>query len=156
VAELVPSCVWAASDDLLLALDAAFGEPDDAYVNGAQVWIRDDGPGGAALEWRLHPVPGFQRPDGVATHELLETVVYAIRAGEAPPRPVAELWECLEAFPGFGDDAEPAPLATACTNALGIAPLVFGVVDHDRIADAWEHAQGRHSVLAALLDQLGP
>jgi len=108
VAELVPSCVWAASDDLLLALDAAFGEPDDAYVNGAQVWIRDDGPGGAALEWRLHPVPGFQRPDGVATHELLETVVYAIRAGEAPPRPVAELWNIRPSRGSAGEGDSPS------------------------------------------------
>jgi hypothetical protein len=152
--ERVPSCVWPISDELVLALDRAFGEPDDAYVNGAQVWIRDDGPGGASLEWRLHPVAGFRRPEGVGTHELLETVVYALRAGEAPPRPVVELWEGLEAFPGFGDDAEPAVLAASCTEALGIAPRAFGIVDHDRIADAWEAAGGVHSVIAALLAQL--
>jgi hypothetical protein len=152
--ELVPCCVWRISNDLVLAVDRAFGEPDDAYVNGAQVWIRDDGPGGATLEWRLHPVARFRQPAGVGTHELLETVVYALRANEPPPRPVSELWDGLEAFPGFGDDAEPAVLAAACTNALGLAPHAFGIVDHGRIADAWEAAAGDHSVIAALLAQL--
>ena len=46
MAHLVPTCVWRATPDLLLALDAQFGEPVDTYVNGSQVWLRDDGPAG--------------------------------------------------------------------------------------------------------------
>ena len=53
--ERVPTCVWRISDALVLALDDAFGEPTDTYVNGSQVWLLDNGPAGATLEWRLHP-----------------------------------------------------------------------------------------------------
>ena len=151
----MPTCIWRLSDELLLALDERFGEPVDAYVNGAQVWLRDDGPGGAGLEWRLHPVTGFRRPPGVSHHDLLAAVVYALRAGEAPPAPPFALWDGLEAFPGYGDEVEPARLAAACTEALGIAPDAYGLVDHDRIGDEWERSGGRTSIVAALLAQLG-
>jgi hypothetical protein len=154
VAEVVATAVWRLTADLLLALDAAFGEPVDAYVNGSQVWLRDDGPGGEVLEWRLHPVAGFRRPDGVDTDELLATVVYALRAGEQPPAPIDTLWDGLEAFPAYGDEIEPAPLAAAATAALGRAPDAYGVVDHDRVGDEWERSSGRASIVAALLAQL--
>jgi hypothetical protein len=38
--------------------------------------------------------------------------------------------------------------------ALGIAPDVFGVVDHQRIGDQWEANNGKTSVVAALFEQL--
>ena len=152
--EVVAACLWAVSPELLLALDERFGEPVDAYVNGAQVWLHDDGPGGAGLEWRLHPVPDFQRPAGVSHYDLFEVVVYSLRAGEDPPAPVDHLWEGLEAFPGYGDEVEPAPLAAACTAALGLAPDAFGVVDHDRVGDEWERSGGRTSIVQALSAQL--
>jgi len=155
MAEVVSTCLWRATAQLVLALESAFGEPLDAYVNGAQVWLRDDGPGGTRLEWRLHPVAGFRRPEGVSVEELWEAVVFALVNGDEPPAPVAALWDGLEAFPGFGDEIEPAPLATACTEALGIAPDAYGVVDHDAVGDQWERAQGRASIIDALLQQLG-
>jgi hypothetical protein len=155
VAEVVAAAVWRLTSDLLLALDHVFGEPVDAYLNGAQVWLRDDGPGGEVLEWRLHPVAGFRRPDDVDATELLATVVYALRAGAEPSAPIESLWEGLEAFPAYGDELEPAPLAAAARSALGIEPDAYGVVDHDRIGDEWEHSGGRTSIVAALLAQLG-
>ncbi|HEX9258410.1 MAG TPA: hypothetical protein VF855_02660 [Acidimicrobiales bacterium] len=151
---LVPSCVWRVSVPLLLALDERFGEPVDAYVNGSQVWLRDEADGALALEWRLHPVAGFVRPRGVAPHELLERVVWALRTGESPPAPVPALWDGLEAFPAYGDEVEPAPLAAACTEVLGVAPDAYGLVDHTRIGDDWEQAQGKLSIVDALLHQL--
>jgi hypothetical protein len=154
MADLVPACVWRVTPELLFALDARFGEPVDSYVNGSQVWLRDDGPGEATLEWRLHPIAGYQKPRGVATHELLEMVIFALRSGDEPPAPLDQLWDGLEAFPGFGDETEPALLAQACTTALGIAPDVFGVVDHQRIGDQWEASNGKTSVIAALFEQL--
>jgi hypothetical protein len=154
VAEVVAAALWRLTGDLVLAVDDAFGEPVDAYVNGAQVWLRGDGPGGEVLEWRLHPVAGFQRPAGVDHHELFATVAYALRAGEDPPAPIDRLWEGLEAFPAYGDEVEPAPLAAACTAALGVAPDAYGVVDHDRIGDAWERSSGRTSIVTALFAQL--
>ena len=154
MAEVVATCVWPLTPELLIALDDRFGEPVDAYVNGAQVWLRDDGPAGEALEWRLHPVASFQRPAGVDAHDLLGSVVYALRAGEAPPAPPETRWEGLGAFPADGDEREPAPLAAACTAAVGIAPGTFGVVDHDVIGDAWERSGGRTSIVQALLAQL--
>ena len=62
--ELVPTCVWAASGSLITLLDDAFGAPLDTYVNGSQVWLREDGPGQVVFEWRLHPVAGYVRPKG--------------------------------------------------------------------------------------------
>jgi hypothetical protein len=154
MADLVPACVWRITPQLLLALEAKFGEPTDAYVNGSQVWLRDDGPGDSTLEWRLHPVAGFKRPPRVGTHEVFETIVFAIRADEEPLMAPEALWDGLEAFPGFGDETEPAVLAAACTNALGLAPDSFGIVDHQSIGDHWETKEGRYSVIEALFTQL--
>ncbi len=151
---LVPSCVWKTTPELIVALDDRFGEPVDAYVNGSQVWIRDDGPGGTALEWRLHPVPGYSRPDEVDTYEVFSVTALALASGEAPPAPPERLWDGLEAFPTDGDEIEPVPLAAAVTDALGIAPDASGLVDHDRVGDAWEMSRGQVSIVDALLNQL--
>lgn len=149
-----PTCVWRICPDLVVALDARFGEPLDAYVNGSQVWLRDDGPGDVAVEWRLHPVAGFRRPSGLATDELFSTVALALATGEAPPAPPAALWDGLEAFPAYGDDAEPPLLRAAVTEALGIAPDAVGLVDHRSVGDEWERTGGKVSVIDALLRQL--
>ena len=113
---LVPTCVWKVTPQLLIALDDRFGEPVDAYVNGSQVWLRDDGPGEATLEWRLHPVAGYARPRDVDVYEVFATTA----------------------------------------DALGLAPDASGVVDHDRIGDAWERSGGQTSIVSALFEQLSP
>jgi hypothetical protein len=154
MAELVPTCVWRATPELVVALDEQFGEPVDAYVNGSQVWLRDDGPGGITLEWRLHPVPGFERPASVTAYELFSTVALAVARGEEPPAPVEALWDGLEAFAAYGDEVEPATLATAAAAALGMPPDGAGLADHQRIGDQWEASGGRISIVASLLDQL--
>jgi hypothetical protein len=148
--------VWRLTPELVVALDDRFGEPTDAYVNGSQVWLRDDGPGGATLEWRLHPVAGYSRPPSLATSEVFPTVALALARGEAPVRPAEGLWDGLEAFPAFGDEIEPATLAAAAVTALGVAPDATGLADHERIADDWERTGGATSIVAALLDQLAP
>jgi hypothetical protein len=152
---LVPTCVWRATPSLVVALDDRFGEPVDAYVNGSQTWLRDDGPGGATLEWRLHPVAGFVAPPGVGTYELFATVALALATGEEPPAALASLWDGLEAFPAHDDEVEPAVLAAVTGEVLGIAPDAAGLADHDRIGEAWERAGGRLSIVDALFDQLG-
>ncbi len=152
---LVPTCVWKASPALLLALDAQFGEPVDTYVNGSQVWLRDDGPAGEAIEWRLHPVGGYRRPPGLATEEVFDVVTAALAAGEEPPMPIDRLWEGLEAFAAYDDELEPVTLAAACSASLGVAPDAVGVADHDLIGDQWEQSGGATSIVAALLAQLG-
>jgi hypothetical protein len=152
---LVPCCVWRTTPALVIALDDRFGEPVDAYVNGSQVWIRDDGPGGAALEWRLHPVAGYRRPADLDTHEVFAVTALALADGTDLSAPLDQLWDGLEAFPIEGDEMEPAPLATAVTEALGIAPDAAGLVDHDRVGEEWEARRGEISIVAALLKQLG-
>jgi hypothetical protein len=154
VPDLVPTCVWRATPELVVALDDRFGEPVDAYVNGSQVWLRDDGPGGIAIEWRLHPVAGFERPATLTAYELFPSVALAVARGEEPAAPVEALWDGLEAFAAYGDEVEPATLAAATTEALGLAPDAAGLADHVRIGDAWEQSGGRISIVAALLDQL--
>jgi hypothetical protein len=149
--------VWRISDALLVALDARLGPPVDSYVNGSQTWLREDGPGGEMIEWRLHPVAGFAPPPGVGTHELFEVVALALGTGGAPPLPAARLWDGLEAFPAYADEAadlEPMRLAEVCTGVLGLAPDGSGMVDHEPIGEAWERAAGGTSIVDALFAQL--
>ena len=132
-----------------------FGEPVDAYVNGSQVWLRDDGPGDVTVEWRLHPVAGYRLPPGLDTYDVLSEVARALAAGEEPPALLDRLWDGLEAFPAYGDEVEPATLAATVADALGIPPDAAGLVDHRPIGDEWERSEGAVSVVARLLDQLG-
>ena len=154
VGALVPTCVWRASPELLLALEERFGPPVDAYVNGSQVWLREDGPGGTTVEWRLHPVAGFRRPEGVDTYDLFDLVTEAIASGSDLPAPLDQLWDGLEAFPAFGDEIEPATLASACIAALGQNPDVAGLADHESVGAEWERTRGGISIVTALLAQL--
>jgi hypothetical protein len=153
--ELVPTCIWRVTPELVVALDDRFGEPVDAYVNGSQVWLRDDGPGAMAFEWRLHPIPGFERPVTVTPYDLFPSVALAVAQGEEPVAPVEALWDGLEVFAAYGDEIEPATLAAAATEALGIAPDASGLADHVAVGDAWEQSNGRISIVSALLEQLG-
>jgi hypothetical protein len=151
---LVSAVVWRAQPELILALDDRFGEPVDAYVNGSQVWLREDGPGGVPLEWRLHPVASYRRPAGVDTYEVFATTALALATGKDPPSPLEDLWDGLEVFAAYGDDIEPQPLVSAAVAALGLEPDASGLVDHESIADEWERTGGEVSIVAGLLRQL--
>jgi hypothetical protein len=154
MARLVAAAVWRARPEVIVALDDRFGEPVDAYVNGSQVWLRDDGPGGVVLEWRLHPVASYRRPVGAGTYEVFSAAALALATGGTPPAPLDELWDGLEVFAAYGQDLEPQPLAAAATTALGIEPDGSGLVDHGPIADEWERTGGAVSIAAELLRQL--
>jgi hypothetical protein len=149
-----PTCVWVTTPELIVALDDRFGEPVDAYVNGSQVWLRDDGPGGITIEWRLHPVANYQRPAKTGTYEVFANAALALATGADPPAPLDQLWDGLEAFPAYGDEVEPAPLASAAAAALGIPPDSVGLVDHQTIADEWQRTKGGISIVEALLAEL--
>ena len=169
--DLVASCVWLATPELIVALDGRFGEPLDTYVNGSQVWLRDDGPGGAVLEWRLHPVGGYERPAGTTTEEIFSSVALALGTGAPTVAPLAELWDGLEAFPvasgtdltalrdrgqvSGGTAVAPLDLAAAAVEAIGIEPDGVGLVDHGPVGDEWERTSGRSSIIVDLLAQLG-
>jgi hypothetical protein len=139
---------------VVIALDDRFGEPTDAYVNGSQVWLRDDGPGGIAIEWRLHPVAGYVRPESTGTYEIFADTALALATGATPPAPLERLWEGLEAFPAYGEEVEPPMLVAAVTDVLGIAPDGAGLVEHAIIGDAWERSGGGVSIIASLFQQL--
>lgn len=151
----VPACVWTISPELIVALDERFGDPVDAYVNGSQTWLLENGPGGSMLEWRLHPVLGYVRPRGCGTYDVFPQMARALFAGAPPPAIPASLWDGLEVFPAYGDEVEPAPLRSAAHEALGIEPDACGLVDHETVGDEWERTRGGISVVRALLDQLG-
>jgi hypothetical protein len=138
----------------VVALDERFGEPLDAYVNGSQVWLRDDGPGEVTLEWRLHPVAGYRKPANVDTYEVFSSTALALATGTEPPARLDALWDGLEAFAAHGDEVEPATLAAAVTDALGLPPDASGLVDHQKIGDEWERRRGEVSIVDALFDQL--
>jgi hypothetical protein len=157
--------VWTISADLVLAIDEHLGPPVDSYVNGSQTWlVGDDDEEVPVLEFRLHPVAGYRTPKGSSHYDVWESVVaqlsqnadpHALRLGEEV-RPLAGLWDGLECFAAYGDDVEPVRLAILASDALGRAPDRAGLVDHDTVADAWEHAKGNVSIVALLLDQLAP
>ena len=156
------TAVWRSSPELVLALDARFGPPADSYVNGSQTWLLDNGPAAVTLEWRLHPVAAYRPPAGLSHYDLWERVVAQLRAGGDPgalslgeeARAVESLWEGLEAFAAYGDEVEPATLAQAATAAIGRAPEAAGLVDHERVGDAWERARGDVSIVGLLLEEL--
>lgn len=152
--ERTPTCVWRATPELIVALDDKFGEPIDSYVNGSQVWMREDGPDDIVFQWRLHPVAGYKRPQGVDTEAVFGQAALAFATSASPPALLTDLWDGLECFPAYGDDLEPATLATAATAALGITPDASGLVDHEAIGDAWEKSRGATSITAALFGQL--
>ena len=162
MSERVPTAVWRANRDVVAALDERLGPPVDGYVNGTQTWLGDDGPGGATLEWRLHPVAGYRAPDGTGPYDLWDEVVGALAAGGDADalaignerRGIATLWDGLECFPAYADEVEPATLARAATEVLGIAPDATGLVDHDRIGTEWEQRRGTVSLTEMLLDEL--
>lgn len=155
MARLVPTALWRARPEVIIALDDRFGEPVDAYVNGSQVWLREDGPTGMTLEWRLHPVAGYERPPGLGTYEVFSAASLALATRADPPAPLDRLWDGLEVFPAYGDDIEPQPLAAAAGEALGIDPDAFGLVDHEPISDEWERTRGGVSIVDDLFRQLG-
>ena len=151
---LVAAAVWRTTADLIVRLDERFGEPLDAYVNGSQVWLRDDGPGGIPLEWRLHPVANYERPKGVGTYEVFSETALALAEGRPPPARPLELWDGLEVFAAYGDEIEPQPLVAAAFAAIGIEPDAAGLVDHEAVGDEWERTGGAVSIVDALFGQL--
>lgn len=160
-----PSCVYRVDAELIERLDRCLGPPLDSYVRGWQVWLEAHGPGGATLEWRLHPPAGFAMAKGVNPHDLFDAVLQALSDEDAPDaaplqlgqeqRRLAAVWEVLEVYPTFGDLVEPEELAEITTAVLeGRAPDAAGWVDHDRLGDLWKGRKGDFSVGAALLETL--
>ncbi len=152
------TAIWRISPELILALEEHLGLPVDSYVNGSQTWFT----GEPALEWRLHPVAGYQPPKGVSPYDLWELVVGSIIAG-APPEALplgdstvalGDLWDGLECFPAYGDELEPAAVVARVREALDRDPDLNGMVDHDTIGDEWELSGGTVSVLELLIRQL--
>lgn len=166
MADLTPTAVWRIRPEVVVALEEQFGEPVDSYVNGSQVWLFDHGPNDVTFEWRLHPVAGYEPPEGLSTYELWETVAAALIAGADPStlklaedeRSLESLWDGLECFPAYdvdgADAVEPATLAARVSELLGIAPDRHGLVDHQRIGTEWEKAQGDVSIVDLLFGQL--
>jgi hypothetical protein len=158
----IATCVWSVDGGLLLALDERLGPPVDSYVNGTQSWLTDDGPGGATLEWRLHPVAGYRIPRGMSHYDIWEQTIAAYSrdpgvdaiALGTERRALDTLWDGLECFAAYDDDLEPAVLARAASDALQHPPDLTGLVDHDRIGAAWEHNGGSVSIVAMLVEEL--
>jgi hypothetical protein len=161
------SCVWRITPEVVHALDERLGVPVDSYLNGTQTWLVEPaGPLGGdtdvTLEWRLHPVAGYRRPDGLSHYDVWEQVVARLAAGAGPDalelgtehRTLRSLWDGVECFVPYGDDVEPALLARAATDVLHVPPDAVGLVDHARIGGAWEQADGTVSIVEMLFAEL--
>ncbi|MGZ4735770.1 MAG: hypothetical protein ACXV8R_09200 [Acidimicrobiia bacterium] len=156
---LIATALWWMTPELVLDIYRQLGTPVDSYVNGSQTWFTGEE---QTLEWRLHPVGAFTMPRGLSHYDLWERVVDELTAGRSAEalelgedtRPLGALWDGLECFPAYGDDLEPATLSGRATKLLGVAPGLCGLVDHDKVADAWEATKGEVSIVRLLGDQL--
>lgn len=150
-----PSCVWRATPELITTLQDRLGDPLDAYVNGSQVWLRQDGlPEELTIEWRLHPVASYQRPVTVSTASVFAATAFAIANDSPLPAPLDQLWDGLEAFPAYGHPIDSDQLAEHVTNVLGIRPDEHGLVDHTSIGNQWERTRGSVSIVRLLFESL--
>lgn len=154
MSRLTPTCLWRVSAPLLVATQEQLGDPIDTYVNGSQVWLRDDGPSEMTFEWRLHPVAGYERPAGLTTDNVFASTVLALADQTEPPTPIESLWDGLEVFPAYGDEIEPMTLVESSRRVLNLVPDAFGLVDHQLIGDLWERSNRTVSIVDLLIDQL--
>jgi hypothetical protein len=154
--QLVATALWTVSSSLIVALDERFGEPIDSYVNGSQVWLRVDGPNDITLEYRLHPIGGYQRPKGMRTDEVLSRVALGLATDEPAEVGFAALWEGLEVFVAFDDEGPltPQQLAEIGEANLGQPSTACGMVDHEGIALRWQQSERTTSIVSELLAQL--
>jgi hypothetical protein len=149
--DAVPCCVWRTTAELLRAVLESLGDPVDSYVNGSQVWIDDDGPNGIGVEWRLHPVSGYVRPEGHTTSGVFADVA----TGAAALDPVL-LWDGLEAFPAYHEEIGVEALHQWAAARLGVEPNATGRANHDAIADRWERSGRQTSIVNELVAELSP
>ena len=142
---LAATALWDVTPALLLKLDATFGAPIDSYLNGSQVWLTADGPNEIMLEWRIHPVGGFQQPVGVSHYDVWETVIAAysddperttITFG-TESRSLDSLWTGMECFAAYGDPLSTHDLIVCATNVLAFAPNMSGLVNHEQLGEQW-------------------
>lgn len=151
--------LWRCTSTLIRALDSQLGEPTDTYVNGSQVWLRDDGPRNITLEWRLHPVGGYRRPSATSTTNVFRRIAAGLNELHADHTVAIaapeSLWGGLEVFSAYEEPLEAEELRACCVALLGIEPDVVGPVDHDPIADEWERTAGASDIFVALAAQLG-
>jgi hypothetical protein len=145
--------VWRIRPEIVLGLAERLGEPVDRYVNGSHTWFSET-LGGIALEWRLHPVGGYVKPKGLTHTDIWDVVLETLISGDGRLRPET-VWDGLECFAAYGDDIEPATLAAAASEELGLLPDAAGLVDHGSIGDDWERTGGALSIVDLLLRQLG-
>ena len=146
------TAVWRIRHELVSALAERLGEPVDRYVNGSQTWFTET-LAGVALEWRLHPVGSYVTPQGLSHNDVWDRAVETVISGDGRLAPGA-VWDGLECFAAYGDDIEPATLAAAVTDELGLPPDAAGLVDHGAIGDEWERTRGAVSIVDLLLAQL--
>lgn len=147
------TAVWRIRPEIVSALAERLGEPVDRYVNGSHTWFTET-LGGIALEWRLHPVAAYVKPKGLTHNDIWDVVLETLISGDGRLRPEA-VWDGLECFPAYGEDIEPATLAAAASDELGLLPDAAGLVDHGSIGDEWERTRGAASIVDLLLRQLG-
>jgi hypothetical protein len=144
--DAVPCCVWRTTAELLGVVLEKLGDPVDSYVNGSQVWIDDDGPAGIGIEWRLHPVAGYVRPEGQTTSGVFADVATGVAALD----PVL-LWDGLEAFPAYHEETTPEVLRSWVVARLDVEPTAYGCANHDAIADRWERSGRQTSIVNELV-----
>ena len=129
--------------------------PSTRYVNGSQTWFTGED---RTLEWRLHPVGRRSRcPRGSRTTTSGSTSSTSSRPAREPDalalggetrRARRRSGTASSASPRTATTSSPRRSSRAPPTLLGLAPELCGLVDHDKVGDAWERRDGAVSIVA--------
>ena len=157
VARLVAAAVWRARPEVIVALDDRFGEPVDAYVNGSQVWLREDGPAGWSSSGGCTRSPVTSGRPRTGTYEVFSATALALATGAdaaGSPRPAV-------GRPGGVRRLRRRHRAAATawrprSPPSGSSPTPPGWSTTSRSRTQWERIGRAVSIVADLLAQLRP
>ena len=148
------ACVWRATPAVIVALDERFGEPVDAYVNGSQTWLRDDGPAASRSSGACTRSPATASPRTSTRTRCSPRSRSPSRPATSHRRRSSRCGTASRCSPRTATRSSLRRSAAAAEAALGIEPDRAGLVDHDAIADEWERSRGATSIVDALFAQL--
>jgi hypothetical protein len=136
------------NNDICTKLYSIFGEPVDSYWNGSNTWF--DEPSDfvdISIEWRLHPISGFEMPKACRPEELFTLMV-------ENKVDLTHYIEGLEVFPTDENDISIEKFSDYIFQKIGLEPDYIGYVDHDIIGNQFEQSNGDTSIIQCLKEQL--
>ena len=129
-------------------LHGTFGEPVDSYWNGSHTWFEEpDLLHNTRIEWRLHPVSGFDMPKASRPEELFEMIIEG-------SMDVEHYIEGLEVFPVDENEITIEEFKKYVFERINIEADFSGFIDHESIANEYEKSNGDVSITSLIAAQL--